>query len=170
MTSILPPLHMYAPSAIHFRDPFASQDSYQDRPRPSWTSQPQYPDFTRAFTPPPEMNGVSHAKAGYYQQEHGHHYGDYLPDQQAYTAPVAPHMPQELSHGQNGRRTQVSGRTSPAPVVRQPVAGDGYAQSRRTSQANAIAPSFQIPKSVNDSGGSLSELAAQVRIIMQWCL
>lgn len=29
---------------------------------------------------------------------------------------------------------------------------------------NAIAPSFQIPKSVNDSGGSLSELAAEVSL------
>ncbi len=37
-----------------------------------------------------------------------------------------------------------------------------YSQQKREPQASAIAPSFQIPKSVNDSGGSLSELAAQV--------
>jgi len=35
-------------------------------------------------------------------------------------------------------------------------------QSSRPSRAYAIAPSFQIPRSVNDSGGSLSELAAEI--------
>lgn len=34
--------------------------------------------------------------------------------------------------------------------------------SRRSSHATSIAPSFQIPKTVNDSGGSLADLAAQV--------
>lgn len=51
---------------------------------------------------------------------------------------------------------------SPVSGPRQPVFDEPRTFSRRGSQANAIAPSFQIPRSVNDSGGSLSELAAQI--------
>lgn len=169
MTTILPPpLQMHADNAIHFRDPFVSQDSYQR----SWHSYPPnaHADFVRALTPPPEMSGPTHtSKPAYYQQEHGRHFGDYMPSQQSYRAPVAPYLPQELSNtdfGRNGVATQPNSRTmSPVFQARQTTVDDSQLQHnhrRRESQASAIAPSFQIPKTVNDSGGSLSELAAQV--------
>jgi hypothetical protein len=161
---------MYAESVVHFRDPFLSRDAYDSPPRGSWHSYPPYPDFVRALTPPPEMSGVTEtSKPSYYQQEHGHHLGDYMPSQQSYRAPVAPYHPQELSYGdfgRNGIATQPNSRTiSPVFQARQTTVDDSHLQQahrRRESQASAIAPSFQIPKSVNDSGGSLSELAAQV--------
>ena len=169
MTSILPPLHMYADSGIHFRDPFVSKDAYSDNTAGSWSSYSQYADFVRALTPPPDMSGLAQtSKPGYYQQEHGVHYNNYQPPQQTYKAPGAPYIPQELSNadfGRNGVATEPSSRTmSPAIQSRQATMDDlqQHARQRRGSQANAIAPSFQIPKSVNDSGGSLSELAAQV--------
>ena len=169
MTSILPPLHMYAASSIHFRDPFVSREAYEDHSRGRWHSYPQYADFNRALTPPPEMSSLADtSKSTYYQQEHGQHYDDYLPKQQAYRAPVAPYLPQDVTNadfGRNGVATQPGSRTmSPALQSRQATVDDSQQQihQRRASQANAIAPSFQIPKSVNDSGGSLSELAAEV--------
>jgi len=115
------------------------------------------------------MNSVSQpSKPTSYKREHGQHYGDYMPSQQSYRAPVAPYLPQEVSNadfGRNGISTQAGSRTiSPTQTSRQPIFLDSQSQSqqRKDSQANAIAPSFQIPRSVNDSGGSLSELAAQI--------
>ena len=170
MRSILPPLHMYADSVIDFRDPFVSRDADDDSLNRSWYSYSQYSDFNRALTPPPEMSGLTHSsKSGYFQQERGPYYGDYFPSQQTYRATGAPYMPQEVSNadfGRNGVATQPNSRTiSPVLQPRQLTVDDTlkhHAQQKRESQANAIAPSFQIPKSVNDSGGSLSELAAQV--------
>ena len=76
-------------------------------------------------------------------------------------------MHQELGQTDFGRgyATQPSSRTmSPVQQARSHTVDDHTRQhNSRASQANAIAPSFQIPRSVNDSGGSLSELAAQVR-------
>jgi hypothetical protein len=159
---------MYAVADIHSRDPFGSKDTF-DAHQTSLHSFPSYLDFNRALTPPPEMSGVTQAsRPSYYQQEHAHHYGDYLPSHYAAKAPVGPYLPQEVSNaqfGRNGVTTQPNSRPlSPALPSRQPAADDvqAYSQQRRGSQPSAIAPSFQIPKSVNDSGGSLSELAAQV--------
>ena len=170
-TTLLPPLQMHADNTIHFRDPFVSQDTYQR----SWHSYPPnaYADFVRALTPPPEMNGPTYtSKPGYYQQENGGHFGDYMPAQQSYRAPVAPYLPPEISStdfGRNGVATQPNSRTmSPVFYARQTTVDDSQLQNnhrRREPQASAIAPSFQIPKTVNDSGGSLSELAAQVSAI-----
>ncbi len=161
---------MYAESAwIQFRDPFLPRDAYDSHSRGSWHSCPSYPDLVRALTPPPEMSGATEtSKPSYYQQEHGQHHGDYMHSQRSYRAPVAPYA-QELSNGdfgRNGVATQPSSRTiSPVFQARQTTVDDSHLQQanrRRESQASAIAPSFQIQKSVNDSGGSLSELAAQV--------
>ncbi|EMC97918.1 hypothetical protein BAUCODRAFT_66991 [Baudoinia panamericana UAMH 10762] len=114
------------------------------------------------------MNGVAHttsnSRPSYSKQENGYHYGDHAPSQQAYTAAVAPYLPQVAHTSQHraGPAAQASSRPlSPVSGPRQPVFDDG-SSSMRSSQANAIAPSFQIPKSVNDSGGSLSVLAAQI--------
>ena len=168
MTSILPPHHMYADSRIHFRDPFGSSDAYAEHQSESWYSPNQYTDFNRALTPPPDMSTFSRSsKPATYQQEHGHHYGDYMHSQQAYRAPVTSYVPREVTNSEFGRSgvpTQPGSRAiSPVPS-RQATFDHSVqpSQQRRGSEANAIAPAFQIPTSVNDSGGSLSELAAQV--------
>lgn len=164
---------MYADAAIRFRDPFVSKDAYEPTFKGSWPSYPQHSDFNRALTPPPEMNDVSHAsKYPYYEQEHGDRYRPYMPAQQAQRAHVAPYVPQEVSNadfGRNGVATQPNSRTiSPVQHSRQSQYNESQhyepqqTHQKRDSQANAIASQFQIPKSVNDSGGSLSELAAQV--------
>ncbi|KAK3697833.1 hypothetical protein LTR37_017224 [Vermiconidia calcicola] len=168
-TYTVPPALMYADTGIKFRDPFGSREVYDERLRESWSSYPQYSDFNRDLTPPPDMENAAHlSKTSYYQQEHGQHHGDYMPHPQTYRAAVAPYLPQQVTNTQYGRpgvSTQPSSRTmSPIMSSRQPIKDDSrvYTRSRSSSQANAIAPSFQIPKSVNDSGGSLSELAAQI--------
>jgi hypothetical protein len=162
MTSLLPPLPMYAATAIQFTNPFAPRDSFDHAARANWHSFPQ--DFARALTPPPEMNSVSHSsKGGYYRKEQAHHYGDHLPAQYGYrpAASYRQYEPATAVNYRNGVASQPRSRTmSPIPGPQQPVFDDPT--SRSGSQASAIAPSFQIPKSVNDSGGSLSELAAQI--------
>lgn len=158
---------MSAASAIRFRDPFALPHDYANNQR-SWPSFTPRHDLNRALTPPPEMNGVSHQKPVYYRpDQHGGYTGDSIPHQQPYKAPIGNYLPQESSTAQFGRTgyaTQPSSRTmSPVQQTRSFTVDDHSRQhSSRAAQANAIAPSFQIPRSVNDSGGSLSELAAQV--------
>ena len=63
----------------------------------------------------------------------------------------------------NGTATQPLSRPATPPGgPRQPVFEESQPTSRRASQANVIAPAYQIPKSVNASGGSLAELAARI--------
>lgn len=167
MTSIHQQHHMYANPAIQFRNPFASKDAFHDQSRPDWSSYSRYSDFTRALTPPPEMSHSTNASnPAYHQQERGpQQCSNYQPSQQLYHLPPAPlHGVSKPSTKSNGVvDSQPSSRpVSPGQGPRQPVFNDPGSQSRRASQANAIAPSFQIPRSVNDSGGSLSELAAQI--------
>lgn len=149
---------MYADSTstIHFRDPFSKDITYPldsfsyAYSRPASSSHVQHSNFSRVLTPPPEMNGVSanHRPAQY--QEQGRYYGNH--GQQ----PVAPY-----SYGQtNSRAMSPSSRQSTI----QPL-GVPHIQQRKSSQSNAIAPALQIPPSVNDSQGSLSELAAQVGVV-----
>lgn len=171
MTSLPQPHHMSAASAVRFRDPFVSHSAYTIDQR-SWPSLPHRHDLNRALTPPPDMNGVSQQKPVYYRPEHTTYTGDTTAHQHAYQAPIGSCMSQELSHTEFGRAyaTQPSSRTmSPVQPARSYTVDDHTTQqNNRASQANAIAPSFQIPRSVNDSGGSLSELAAQVssRVIL----
>ncbi|KAK4630868.1 hypothetical protein CLAFUW4_03164 [Fulvia fulva] len=173
MTSIQQqPHHMYADTAIRFRDPFLvskkditpskSNFASYEQSRNGWPSPPRNPGAARPPTPPPEMTGVHpSARPSYYQQEHGHHYGDYPPAQQAHRAPVASYPSQDVVKSEVSRPAgdHTNGRASP---VRHHEASNDYSASRRASHANAIALNFQIPRSVNDSGGSLSELAAQI--------
>lgn len=80
-----------------------------------------------------------------------------MPAQQTYRAPVAPYLPQEVTNADFGRNGHAS------PIRQAPTEpANGVQPQRRASQANSIATNFQIPKAVNDSGGSLGELAAQV--------
>ncbi|GAB7357873.1 hypothetical protein MBLNU230_g0043t1 [Neophaeotheca triangularis] len=173
-TSILPqPLRaMYADTAIHFRDPFA-----HDTRRAAQTDRPgsrQRVPTTRALAPPFDMNGLSQhsTKLPNLLQEHGNvsGYGDKLHHYyQAPSRPAAPaYMPPQVSNTEYGRYGQAQGRVSrpasPNLSASKPGAFDtqSQSQSRRGSQNTSIAPSFQIPRSVNDSGGSLAELAAQI--------
>ncbi|KAI7301520.1 hypothetical protein KC315_g16594 [Hortaea werneckii] len=160
MTSIHQPLPMYASSAIQFRNPFASNHAFPDRP--SWSS--RHSDFNRAPTPPSEMAQPSFApQQAYYQQERGPHYRtNYQPPQSCRSQPAHQYNLSQAPR-QPGIDSQANSRPiSPAQGPRQPIFNDPGAQTRRASQTNAIAPSFQIPRSVNDSGGSLAELAAQI--------
>ncbi|KAI6880446.1 hypothetical protein KC355_g22148, partial [Hortaea werneckii] len=99
----------------------------------------------------------------YYQQERGPHYRtNYHPPQPSRSQPAHQYNLSQAPR-QNGIDSRTNSRPmSPAQGPRQPIFNDPGAQTRRASQANAIAPSFQIPRSVNDSGGSLAELAAQI--------
>lgn len=166
MTSLQQPHHMSTASAIRFRDPFVSHDTYINDQR-SWPSLTHRHDLNRARTPPPDMNGVAHQQSLYYRPEHSGHATDSLARQQAYKASNGAYPPQEMSSagvGRSGYAPQPASRAiSPIAQARSHTVDD-YSRSHnnRASQASSIAPSFQIPRSVNDSGGSLSELAAQV--------
>lgn len=161
---------MSAASAIQFRDPFGSHNAYQNDSS-NWPSFTRRHDLNRALTPPPEMNGFSHQQPAYYRPELSNHVSDLLSRQYTSKASTGACPPQELSNadfGRTGYATQPSSRTiSPATQTRSQTVDDYSRQhNSRTSQSNAIAPSFQIPRSVNDSGGSLSELAAQVSLVL----
>ncbi|KXT12343.1 hypothetical protein AC579_7638 [Pseudocercospora musae] len=171
MIDTTPSLHMYANSAIRFRDPFVSS---KDQPPPAslhayeqsrsnWTSQGPRPDFNRVLTPPPEMNSTR--KPNYYAKEYGQHYPEYA-TQAAYKASAPSYLPHEIHSSEHGRNHAVAhgpsnARTSPARQAAVEASHD-LTQQSRPSQHNVIAANFQIPRTVNNSGGSLSELAAQI--------
>ncbi|PPJ57241.1 hypothetical protein CBER1_02806 [Cercospora berteroae] len=154
---------MYVDTAIRFRDPFVSskdcpapQIHAYDRSRDSWASHARAHDLNRALTPPPEMSGVHSSRptsfqAGDYSQNHL----DLSRPKPAYRAPTNSYQASEASipHG-NGRASPQQGPIEPAI--------DSSQQRRGSQYHSAIAANFQIPRSVNDSGGSLSELAAQI--------
>lgn len=160
---------MYVNPAIRFRDPFSSKDSAthnSHRSSPGWSSRHHYPDINRVLTPPPEMNNAPSAAPNSSQnvRVYGHGYTDYMPAQNAYRAPTTAYAPQEPPsrvHGRNGYASSDNSRASPVRHVAI-ESNMSQAQQRRPSHHDAIATNFQIPRSVNDSGGSLSELAAQV--------
>ncbi|KAK5119056.1 hypothetical protein LTR62_000267 [Meristemomyces frigidus] len=163
MTNILQPHHMYASSSVLFRDPFAQKPSQPQLAGTDWKFYSRPRAIERSLTPPPEMNNVSYAsQAAYRKQEQGTNHADY--GQQHLRAANALHRPQAAAqtHTQRHEFYPQSNRRpiSPIPGPQQPVFENS--QSRRESQANVIAPALQIPRSVNDSGGSLSELAAQI--------
>ncbi|KAK3071295.1 hypothetical protein LTR53_008888 [Teratosphaeriaceae sp. CCFEE 6253] len=151
---------MYAASAIPFKDPF----SY-DRARQSWGLERQQ-DPARALTPPPDMNSIPHNTGPtYYEQERADRYGGHRSAQQAHGAQGS-YPPQTTAHARidcHSTACQPGVHPgSPNRGPRQPIFEDALTLSRRSSQANAIAPVFQIPRAVNDSGGSLAQLAAEI--------
>lgn len=163
------PHPMYANAAIQFRDPFAARDSTINRQphtygqsRANWASYSNNQDLSRALTPPPDMNSVSHASQHAGRQEHGQHYNSHVSAHSTYRAPVASYSSYQPSANSNTAESKVS----PTMQTRLPAldsANDSQSRPHKPNN-NAIAPSFQIPKSVNDSGGSLSELAAEVSL------
>lgn len=94
------------------------------------------------------------------------------------TYPPAANM-QAKSYPSSGQRPPVSASTlrheiqapltsqhlqppSPQPAVKSSLAGKDKAPSRKSSVGDMITASLQIPPSINSSGGSLAEFAAQV--------
>lgn len=161
---------MYANAAIQFRDPFAARDSTINRQphhcgqsRANWAPYSSTQDLNRALTPPPDMNNVSHVTQHLSHQEHGQQCGNHMSANSTYRAPVA----QYPSYEPSGQTRAVESReakfspTTQTKLAAPDSAVDHHSRSHKSNHA-AIAPSFQIPKSVNDSGGSLSELAAEV--------
>ncbi|CAK4032095.1 Meiotically up-regulated gene 80 [Lecanosticta acicola] len=180
MTSTQRPPHMYPGSAIRFRDPFVvSKDltppkltsASHDPARTYWYSNSRCKDVNRALTPPPEMSGVQQQQQqqqpqpSRYANDHGYRHAEHIPAQQSYGAHGASYQPQDVITNHISSRqvttTQSNGRASPVRQVLAETSGDALAHGR-PSQANAIAANFQVPRSVNDSGGSLAELAAQI--------
>ena len=161
---------MYTASAIRFRDPFVSREltppasaTHHESTRAGWTSSRHFPDFVRSITPPADMNSVQHFSSmpGYYQ----HQYGDNMTGNQVHHARTAPYPQGQYPHANVGSHEAAHlSVTSPLAASRSAAVQDIYSRShsRRSSYNNTIAANFQIPKSVNDTGGSLSELAAQV--------
>ncbi|QIW95294.1 hypothetical protein AMS68_000812 [Peltaster fructicola] len=149
MQRTLPP-SMYTNGAVTFRNPFDNSGTSFD---PHHLSQDSpyaaYVHLNRPPTPPPEMHGAQYTFEQGFRQERGH--DSVLGDQYVYK----PYTSQEHDHARP---------PSPANLSRPAVDFESTTEtvSRRPSQANDIAKPFQIPRSVNDSGGSLAELAAEI--------
>jgi hypothetical protein len=62
--------------------------------------------------------------------------------------------------------TTRQGRGTPLHNSLSSTAAANQNHRRKSSSSNAIAPSLQIPSSINDSKGSLAEFAAQVRAFL----
>lgn len=168
---------MYPPSEILFRNPFlttggpshASHSAYNrqgydfDIPSPSSRSNSKNSFHDRRPpTPPPEMNTVAQPV----QHSRHNYYGDrsaaplkYEPSQIKYDS-VSYNHEQAYRNPQPQPKQEVT--SQPASRPRSPVFQQDPPAPSKGSTMNAIAPSLQIPRSVNNSQGSLSELAAQV--------
>lgn len=162
MTCMQQARHMHADTKVHLRDPFGAH-AYTDFEKERWP-----------LTPPPDMNRSHTFRQAYPQLQNGHSYEQ--SSQQAWRAAVTSHIPREVSNTEFARDAVISQPTSRhvSPSFQSqpaPVDDSNQRLHRRESQGGAIAPSFQIPKSVNDSGGSLSELASQVSptaVLITW--
>ena len=121
------------------------------------------PTVQRPPTPPPEMNTVASSLQPQRHQGYGFTYEQRLlsstkQDEERYhTLQVS--RPQQQG---NGVQSAADSRTQSPPYHHNATASTGALSQRRNSHLDAIAPSLQIPSSINSSQGSLSELAAQV--------
>lgn len=148
---------MYVNTASRFRDLFVS----------SKDCGPSLRYYARsALTPPPEMTGVQSVRPSFHAGQYSQQRVDFVNGKPAYRASLAPYHSQEASCAYSRNATATShknGRTSPPKQAPVEPSTDPSQQRRGSQYHNAIATNFQIPRSVNNSGGSLSELAAQVR-------
>ena len=165
MLGLLQPRSMYPPSAIQFCNPLPDTSRYHTCHNNLDISSPLHrpKDFSlplqRPITPPPDMNTI----APHVQHPRYAYYGDR-------SATSANHET-EVSYNQT-RQSQVLGNTQSKPEVipqsstrpRSPIFTQvsNAPAPRRDSQTHSIAPALQIPRSVNNTQGSLAELAAQV--------
>lgn len=171
MLNSLPPQSMYPPSDIHFRNPFKESSRSQSHynygvhvpsPSPGYSNKISLP-FHKPLTPPPEMNSV----AQNVQLRQYSYYNDRSATK--YEAEQSKHEPATCRQNQVNNNAQPKQEASSRPVSRprSPVftQNPNPGASRADCQVNSIAPSLQIPRSVNNSQGSLAELAAQVRLL-----
>lgn len=124
---------MYASSTIAFTNPFHHHNENLLLDQ-QFASYAAYANLNRPPTPPPEMHGALYSN-DYTNSRQEHGYGS-----------VSRHN----HKAQDQKRASSPARPS-------------FEVADARQQDNVIAPSFQIPKAVNLSGGSLSELAAEVR-------
>lgn len=161
-----PMLSMYPPPGIHFRNPFVDNRTSQpfchynfdlDLQSPSGSAKVSCP-AKKPITPPPDMNSVaSHVQPPQYS------FAPVKYEQRQYEQPSYSHA-QASTQGQvHLPRPEVSTRPSSPVQQPHPVTFTNPHDQKRDSHMNAIAPSLQIPRSVNNSQGSIAELAAQVR-------
>jgi hypothetical protein len=167
---------MYPPPGIHFRNPFvdssaSTSQSFDHRHHsfsldiqsPAGSARVPYPS-TKPLTPPPDMHSV----AAHVQPQHSSYYGE-----RSSAAPIKyEHRKYDQStydHNQSQSQNQVQlpkpdvSARPPSPVYQpHPVHFIEPPNQKRDSHMSAIAPSLQIPRSVNNSQGSIAELAAQV--------
>ncbi|KAI4826321.1 hypothetical protein E4T45_10347, partial [Aureobasidium sp. EXF-8846] len=170
-------LSMYPPPGIYFRNPFV--DSSTSTSQTFGHSHHKYPldvqsptgsaqvtfSSTKPLTPPPDMNSV----AAHVQPQHNSYYGETpsaVPikyEHRKYDQPTY-----DQNHSQSQSQVQlpkpdVSAARPPSPIYQpHPVHFIDPPNSKRDSHMSAIAPSLQIPRSVNNSQGSIAELAAQI--------
>lgn len=169
MLSSHPSQSMHPPRGIHFRNPFTepsrSHSHYNhdlDVQSPSSGYGRVSVPVKRLPTPPPDMNTV----APNVQSSQYYYYGDRSAALVKHDPvrikhePNAHSQPQPFAHVQPKQEAAAQSSSRPrSPIFTQNPVNNG---DRSDSKMNAIAPSLQIPRSVNSSQGSLSELAAQV--------
>lgn len=160
---------MYADHGIQFRDPFVSSNAFFDHPpKAGWLSKQQqrHPNLSPPLTPAPEMNAASYPpKSSSHHQDGDYQNGSYASAQQPWRASAASYHTHDLSnseYGRNSTHTAYSSRPFSPVSQQQRQSSVDEGQQQALQKRGSIALSFQIPKSVNDSGGSLAELAAQV--------
>lgn len=168
---------MYHPEATQFQHPlhtgnFFLRPPFESQYRSAFASPVSIlsrlaPIVNRPPTPPPDMNSLAPTLHTPRYQENP--YTSYRE-----RASVAPRQPpvsyeqtQDLRDGFSRQSNmQVRSNKARSPAPRQStvasVAGPAPAQSRKSSHNYSIAPYLQIPRSINSSQGSLSELAAQI--------
>ncbi|KAI4838104.1 hypothetical protein E4T44_08204, partial [Aureobasidium sp. EXF-8845] len=171
-------LSMYPPPGIYFRNPFV--DSSTSTSQTFGHSHHKYPldvqspagsaqvtfSSTKPLTPPPDMNSVA---AHVQQSQQNSYYGETPSavsikyEHRKYDQPTY-----DQNHSQSQSQVQlpkpdVSAARPPSPIYQpHPVHFIDPPNSKRDSHMSAIAPSLQIPRSVNNSQGSIAELAAQI--------
>ncbi|KAH0359497.1 hypothetical protein KCU65_g9930, partial [Aureobasidium melanogenum] len=170
-------LSMYPPPGIHFRNPFvdsstSTSQSFDhshhkfplDIQSPAGSTKVTHPS-TKPLTPPPDMHSV----ASHVHPQHNSYYGERSSaapikyEHRKYDQPTYDH-----NHSQSQTQVQlpkpdVSAARPPSPVYQpHPVHFTEPLNQKRDSHTSAIAPSLQIPRTVNNSQGSIAELAAQI--------
>lgn len=164
---------MYPPPGIYFRNPFVDSSTSTsqsfghshhkfplDIQSPAGSAQVTF-SSTKPLTPPPDMNSV----ATHVQPQHNSYYGE--------TSSAAPIKYEDRRYDQPTYdqsqnqvqlpKPEVKAARPPSPVYQpHPVHFIDPPTQKRDSHMSAIAPSLQIPRSVNNSQGSIAELAAQV--------
>ncbi|KAF4551329.1 Cyclin-like protein 5 [Elsinoe fawcettii] len=144
--------HFQSHKALAFEPPVAPTLS----PLARFTNQ-----VKRPLTPPEDMSSIAYnyRPMGKYQ-EHGLHNADMRYPYASSHDSVTDTVPEQrnMSHYS---RAHISRQSSPTHSHHSFASNSSHHQ-RQASQASLIAPSLQIPKTINNSQGSLSELAAQV--------